>query len=62
MLHRNRSYPIGMVEAYWGQGSKSPLLYEVHGKNVQYGNSTSDEGDSKPSSKRKLILLGYRGV
>jgi len=51
-----------MVEAYWGQGSKSPLLYEVHGKNVQYGDSTNDEGDSKPSSKRKLILLGYRGV
>jgi len=51
-----------MVEAYWGQGSKSPLLYEVHGKNVQYGDYTSEEGDSKPSSERRLILRGYRGV
>jgi len=59
MLDRNRSYPIGMVEAYWGQGSKSPLLYEVHGKNVLYGDSTSEEANSKPSSERRLILRGY---
>ncbi|HII26082.1 MAG TPA: hypothetical protein HA314_03890 [Candidatus Thalassarchaeaceae archaeon] len=51
-----------MVEAYWGQGSKSPLLYEVHGKNVLYGDSTSEEANSKPSSERRLILWDYRGV
>ena len=50
-----------MAEPYWGQGSKSSLLYEVRDKNVLYEGLPKEEAKRKASSERRLTLYYERG-